>query len=163
MQIIKVLSSEMETLIFGSQCAKVIADGSVVHLSGELGVGKTTFVRGFLRGLGYEAKVKSPTYTLVEPYDVSGRKIFHFDFYRLKQANELISIGIQDYFRDPAVWLIEWPEKGELFIPPPDIGIYMTFLTNGRMVLVRTFSPKGDAFLKTLKQEEGVEAHQATT
>src|SRR5262245_37113932 len=93
----KYFATEEEFLVFAAEFAQAVDSGSI-FLSGPLGVGKTTFTRGFLRGLGYQNKVKSPTYTLVEPYEISGRKLFHFDFYRLKDSSELVDIGLQEYF-----------------------------------------------------------------
>src|ERR1700733_14455647 len=98
--LLKPLPTESDLLTFAGELAETITAGAIIYLSGPLGAGKTTFTRGFLRGLGFQEKVKSPTYAVVEPYDIAGRKVFHFDFYRLKDAKELEYIGIQDYFAE---------------------------------------------------------------
>ncbi len=112
---------------FGGKLAHACPSGSILHLNGELGVGKTTLVRGFLRALGHIGKVKSPTYTIVEPYQIDGHIIYHFDFYRLGDPEELDYLGIRDYLENNAICLIEWPEKGGTFTPPPDVQIQIVY------------------------------------
>lgn len=121
-----VLNSEQETEAYGAKLWLTLPEKTIVFLRGSLGAGKTTLVRGFLRAAGYEGAVKSPTYTLVEEYYISGRKIFHFDLYRLKDPEELEWIGIQDYFADNAVCFIEWPEMGAGMLPEADMEIEIT-------------------------------------
>lgn len=127
--------------------AAIPKEGAIIYLYGSLGAGKTTFARGFLRRLGYTEKVKSPTYTLVEPYDVGNRKIYHFDLYRLKDPTELEAIGIQDYMMPGAICLIEWPEKGAPCLPPADITCSITFSGAGRVVQLEALSRKGEEIL----------------
>src|SRR5258708_6431581 len=98
-------------LAFGAELAQGCSPPCVIFLHGQLGAGKTTLVRGFLRGLGYEDKVKSPSYNLVEIYNLGAQSIFHFDFYRIRDPHELDFMGIQDYWQPSAIFLIEWPEK----------------------------------------------------
>lgn len=110
--------------------AKQISLPSVVYLKGELGAGKTTFVQGLLESLGSVESVKSPTFTLVQPYEDMPLLVYHYDFYRLKQPEELESMGIRDYFGEDAVHLIEWPEKGEALLPKPNWIITFTIKKN---------------------------------
>lgn len=112
---------------FGSQLAPACQIGTILHLQGELGVGKTTFVRGFLRALGHTGAVKSPTYTLVEPYQIMDKKIYHFDFYRLVAPEELEYMGIRDYLTKDIWIVIEWPEKGGEFTPAADLQIQLFY------------------------------------
>lgn len=139
--------SEDEMLVLAARLAKAIEQGAIVFLYGPLGAGKTTFTRGFLRSLGYTEKVKSPTYTLVEPYTVMGRNIFHFDFYRITDPNELEHIGIKDYFTDDAICIIEWPEKAFPLLPAADLACYIAFNKNGRDVCIEAQSDRGKKIL----------------
>jgi tRNA threonylcarbamoyladenosine biosynthesis protein TsaE len=116
----KYLHSAEETEQFGAELFKSLPSRCLIFLQGDLGAGKTTLVRGFLRAAGYNGVVKSPTYTLVEEYTVAGRKIFHFDLYRVVDPEELEWIGIRDYFDQDSICFIEWPDKGKGFLPEPD-------------------------------------------
>jgi len=107
-----------------------------VFLQGELGAGKTTLVRGILRALGYDGAVKSPTYTLLEPYELADRMVFHFDLYRIGDSEELDFIGMDELLDAPAIKLIEWPERAEDRLPRPDIDIHFSFQAEGRRVEV---------------------------
>ena len=106
---------------FGRQLGQICEEGIRIYLRGDLGTGKTTLVRGFLRARGYGGKVKSPTYTLVEPYELAGVDIFHFDLYRLDHADELAYIGYRDYFGAQSIILLEWPEKADELLASPDL------------------------------------------
>lgn len=99
----------------------------IIHLRGDLGAGKTTFVRGFLRQLGWQGAVRSPTYTLLEPYHVGPWTYVHADLYRLKSPSELEDLGLRDYLQDHHVLLIEWPEQGDPFTPAADLAIAIDF------------------------------------
>jgi tRNA threonylcarbamoyladenosine biosynthesis protein TsaE len=137
------LTSDIETLALGAQLANHLTQGAYIFLSGPLGAGKTTFSRGILRGLGYTDKVKSPTYTLVEPYEVNGQAIYHFDFYRVEQAAELEHIGIREYFTPTSVCIIEWPEVGVILLPKPDLVCHFLFKDNGRVVRIESQTSRG--------------------
>lgn len=136
--------SEGEMLAFGARLAMACADsGAVIFLHGELGAGKTTLVRGFLRGLGHHGKVKSPTYTLVEPYELAQRRIYHFDLYRLADPHELDYIGIRDFLECGAILLVEWPERGMDCLPAPDIHVHIGYTETGRRVRIEAETPLG--------------------
>jgi tRNA threonylcarbamoyladenosine biosynthesis protein TsaE len=108
----------------------------VVYLLGELGAGKTSLVRGLLREAGYDKTVRSPTYSLVEEYAIGHRLLFHFDLYRLKSADELLEMGIEDYFQQNALCLIEWPQMGEGQLPPADVIIQLSHQADGRSMVL---------------------------
>ncbi|VVC75033.1 tRNA threonylcarbamoyladenosine biosynthesis protein TsaE [Aquicella siphonis] len=144
------LTNEGATLAFGVRLAQAVKSGVILYLDGQLGAGKTTLTRGFLRGLGYQGKVKSPTFTLVEPYEVSGKKIFHFDFYRLDHPEELMHIGIAEYFDPGSVCLIEWPEKGYPVLPEADLICHIAIEPEGRSLRLEARSQRGDEILKLL-------------
>ena len=121
------IESETDMLTLGQQLAKYCPRHMIIFLNGELGTGKTTLVKGFLSELGYTANVKSPTYTLVEPYHLLDRDIYHFDLYRLGSPEELEYIGIRDYFHDNATFLVEWPVRGFGFLPEGDMIITLSY------------------------------------
>lgn len=112
--------------------ATTLTPGLVVWLRGDLGAGKTTLTRGLMRGLGFEGKVKSPTYTLVEPYVISGLYLYHFDLYRFADPEEWDAAGFRDYFNRDSVCLVEWPERASGLLPVPDLEIRLSVLGEGR-------------------------------
>ena len=116
-----IIKNEQEMLEAGGKLALQLRPGMLVFLQGNLGAGKTTLVRGILRGLGHEGSVKSPTYNLVEPYTIEGQAFFHFDLYRLMDVEELEYMGMRDYLNKDSICFIEWPDKGEGFLPQPDL------------------------------------------
>ena len=132
----KYLSSAEETEAFGAELFKSVPSKCLIFLQGDLGAGKTTMVRGFLRAAGYNGAVKSPTYTLVEEYTIVRRKIFHFDLYRVVDPEELEWIGIRDYFDQDSICFIEWPDKGKGFLPEPDRVITLKTQGLGRSVIL---------------------------
>lgn len=117
------LADEAATIAAGIDIGAALEGQGIVFLYGEMGAGKTTFCRGILRQYGYQGAVKSPTYTLVEPYNLPQHSIFHFDLFRLTDGEELYYLGIEDYFSSPSICLIEWPEKGAEFLPSCDLKI----------------------------------------
>ena len=127
------LENESATLALGAQIAQQFKQGGVIKLYGELGAGKTTLVRGLLRELGYQGTVKSPTYTLVEPYEFSGHAVYHFDLYRLADPEELEYMGIRDYLDPKSLCLLEWPERGGAYIPVADLEITLQHYLTGRL------------------------------
>jgi len=139
---------------YGQRLARACEGRGVVFLQGELGAGKTTLTRGILHGLGHAGAVKSPTYTLVEPYELAGATVFHFDLYRLLDPEELELMGYRDYFRADALTLVEWPVRGEPLLPVPDLELTLTTCALGAVVgrridlLSRT--PRGGEILSRL-------------
>lgn len=125
------LPDDQATEALGAALAKRIANG-VVWLQGDLGAGKTTLVRGWLRALGHVGAVKSPTYTIVEPYRLDDRPIYHFDLYRLADAEELEMIGGRDYFDENALCLVEWPQRAGAALPKPTLVVTLTPSAGGR-------------------------------
>ncbi len=122
----------------GARLARALAQqpGLVVFLHGELGAGKTTLVRGWLRALGITGAIRSPTYTLVEPYELAGRNLLHLDLYRLNDPLELEQLGLYDTPPDRSVWLVEWPERGAGQLPLPDLQISLQATDFGREISI---------------------------
>lgn len=148
-----ILASEQHTLELGSQLATICTSPCIIFLQGDLGAGKTTLVRGFLRGLGFTSLVKSPTYTLVEPYEIQDNTLFHFDLYRLQDPEELSHIGINDYFANPCIALVEWPERALKQLPTPDLTCYIRSTLHGRHVVLTAQSAKGNRMLQQLAMD----------
>ncbi len=124
--------------------------GGVLHLTGDLGAGKTTLTRGIMRGFGFTGAVKSPTYTLVEPYEFLHCKIYHFDLYRLGDPEEVSYLGIDDYFKPENLCIVEWAERGQGLIPQADLRINLTGTGTARTVSCQTLSEKGESLAKRL-------------
>lgn len=146
------LADEDATAELARRLSKCIRPGMVIYLHGDLGAGKTTLVRGILRALGYSGRVKSPTYTLVEPYHIaeSGLDIRHFDLYRLRNKEEWEAAGFRDEFDKHNIFFIEWPEHALGLIPPADLKISLEILAHGRHVKIETCTPTGRECLKPL-------------
>ncbi len=130
------IKDEAEMMSFGGKIADQFPEGGIVLLKGDLGAGKTTLVRGLLRHIGYQGNVKSPTYTLVEPYKLNDRKIYHFDLYRLGDPEELEYMGGRDYWESNALCLIEWPEQAQGYLPEADLSLEITYQESGRSISI---------------------------
>ncbi len=146
------LRDEAATRALGARLARVLGPGMSMYLRGDLGSGKTTLVRGLLRGLGYEGRVKSPTYALVELYTISRLNFYHFDFYRFRDSKEWRDAGFSEYFNDASVRLVEWPEKAAGLLPAADVDVVFSIAGDGRDVSVSAGSERGEACLKRLMQ-----------
>ena len=136
------LRDAQSQIAFGIRLAARLPVQCVVYLNGELGTGKTTLARGILRGLGHQGAARSPTYTLIESYEPGGRRIHHLDLYRLADPEELEYLGLRDLLAVPALWLVEWPERGAGVLPPPDVVIGIEYCPQGRrLILDSRFGP----------------------
>ena len=138
------LPDEAAQQAFGAALAAACPRRALIFLRGDLGAGKTTLVRGFLRGRGHEGAVRSPTYTLIEPYELADGNVYHLDLYRLGDPEELEYLGLRDLLAEDAVLLIEWPERGEGWLPPPDLVIELEHQPQGRTLRLRSLSVTGE-------------------
>jgi tRNA threonylcarbamoyladenosine biosynthesis protein TsaE len=140
--------AEMEAL--GAKLAAQVGNVRLVNIHGPLGAGKTTLVRGMLHGLGHAGAVKSPTFTLVEPYTFGNLHFYHFDLYRLNDPGELEFLGMRDYLDGNGVCVVEWAERAQGVLPSPDVDIMIEPTDTGRMVRIMTLTPQGDVLMKAL-------------
>jgi tRNA threonylcarbamoyladenosine biosynthesis protein TsaE len=144
----RLLQSETDTQTLATALAEVCRHGAVIYLQGELGAGKTSFSRCLLQALGHAGNVKSPTYTLVEPYQLAELTVFHFDLYRVRDPEELEYMGIRDYFSPANLCLVEWPQRGEPLLPTPDWQIELQILgETSRQLTLTALSERGVAML----------------
>lgn len=153
------MADEAATLHFAAALAQALQPNLTIYLHGNLGAGKTTLVRGLLHALGYVGKVKSPTYTLVESYEVASAtvaklNIYHFDLYRFNDAEEWEEAGFRDYFNADSVCIIEWPEKAEGILPTPDIDITFAIKNEGRTLRISAHSILGHHFIKAITADQ---------
>jgi tRNA threonylcarbamoyladenosine biosynthesis protein TsaE len=150
------LADEAATVAIGQRLGESAHGGAVIFLQGELGAGKTTLSRGVLRAFGHSGAVKSPTYTLVEPYQFDGEEgeepiqVYHFDLYRLGDAEELEYMGIRDYFTDKAVCLVEWPSRGQGYLPQPDVVLTLQVDAPGRSLVMVANTERGDVLVQAM-------------
>lgn len=144
------LPEERATEALARDLAAVLPVALTVYLQGDLGAGKTTFVRAVLRALGHSGAVNSPTYTLVEPYEIDGRRIAHMDLYRLADPEELEFIGIRDLAEPPVVLFIEWPERGRGMLPEPSLLVDLAHEGAGRRARLRALDDSARTLLEKL-------------
>ncbi|TCS73886.1 tRNA threonylcarbamoyladenosine biosynthesis protein TsaE [Sulfuritortus calidifontis] len=145
------LPDESATLNLGARLAAVLRPGMTVYLSGDLGAGKTTLVRGLLRSLGFRGRVKSPTYTLVELYEVSSLNLYHFDLYRFADPVEWAEAGFREYFNAGSICLVEWPEKAAGLLPEPDLALRLSWAGEGRQAELVAYTEAGRRCIASLK------------
>lgn len=138
------LADEAATLAWGKQWASIIAPPLVVYLLGDLGAGKTTFTRGLLHAMGHQGAVKSPTYAIVESYDLGVKQVHHFDLYRFSTPEEWEDAGLDDLINHQAVCLIEWPNLGGDYVPQADLSFQFVHAESGRQCHVQALSPAGE-------------------
>lgn len=144
------LPDEAATLALGGRLAKALAPGISIWLQGDLGAGKTTLTRGVLRELGFHGRVKSPTYTLVEVYELSRFNLYHFDLYRFVDPDEWEDAGFREYFNPASVCLVEWPDKAADRLPAPDLRVRFEIPDAGRSVWIEGLTEAGRACIARL-------------
>ncbi|MGH8549061.1 MAG: tRNA (adenosine(37)-N6)-threonylcarbamoyltransferase complex ATPase subunit type 1 TsaE [Methylococcales bacterium] len=151
----RLLRNEAETRELGAKLFRLMKQPLRFYLCGDLGSGKTTLVRGFLGARGYRGPVKSPTFTLVEEYQFPEWRLVHLDLYRLADPEELEWIGIRDYFEEPCVGFIEWPDRGSGFLPEPDLTIHLAHEGEGRIAVIEAHGPSGSELAEELSFPKG--------
>ena len=142
------LEDAAATEALGAGLATSLVPGALFYLHGELGAGKTTLVRGLLRALGHQGAVKSPTYTLVEPYQIGAWRILHWDLYRLAEAEELEFLGLREQLDGEAVLLVEWPQRGAGLLPRADVEIALHYAAAGRSATLTATTPRGQLVMR---------------
>lgn len=145
-------ADEAAMVAFGERLGRASGGRGVIFFEGDLGMGKTTLCRGILRAFGHRGAVKSPTYTLVEPYELDPYRLYHFDLYRLADPEELEYLGIRDYFAEQALCLVEWPERGAGWLPRPDLVLRLSVQGAGRRIGCRAFTDQGRQVIAALQQ-----------
>jgi len=145
------LDGEAAQVAFGRQLAAFLHPPLVIYLRGDLGTGKTTLTRGVLRGLGHTDTVRSPTYTLLEPYDLEAMRLYHLDLYRLGDPEELEYLGLRDLLDGNSLLLVEWPERGGDLLPPPDLTVQIQHAGEGRILELVAGSSRGEALEAQLR------------
>ncbi len=149
------LHDETHTAALGAALARALLPGLVIYLHGDLGAGKTALTRALLQAAGHVGKVKSPTYTLSEPYTIllAGRivNVIHFDLYRMGSAEEFLDAGFREEFNGDNICIVEWPEKAQAVLPPPDLNVWLSVAGEGRAVELQALSELGSLCLDRLK------------
>jgi tRNA threonylcarbamoyladenosine biosynthesis protein TsaE len=146
------LADEAATLALGQHIATVTGGRGLVTLKGDLGSGKTTLSRGLIRALGHTGAVKSPTFTLVEPYDLGSTHVLHYDLYRLNDPEELHFLGVRDFLDENTLTLVEWPERGRHWLPAPDLAMHLAVSGSGRQASWQAHTPRGEQWSLALEQ-----------
>jgi tRNA threonylcarbamoyladenosine biosynthesis protein TsaE len=149
----QIARSEQDTEALGARLARArpaVGEFAVLFLTGELGAGKTTLVRGFLRAQGISAAVRSPTYTLVELYRCADFSVLHADLFRLRDPGELDALGLREWAQNGYLWLIEWPERGHGHLPPPDLTLSFHVLSDAHAIDIQAHSTVGEHWLGEL-------------
>jgi tRNA threonylcarbamoyladenosine biosynthesis protein TsaE len=141
------LVGEPATLRLGGALAAGATNGLILHLKGELGSGKTTVARGLIRALGHPGRVKSPTYTLLEPYSDLRLNLYHFDFYRFKNRAEWLNSGFREHFNPQSLCIVEWPERAGNLLALPDLEIHLRYDSEARSATLAAHSAPGEAWL----------------
>ena len=143
------LAAESDTAALGAVIAASLRAGDVIHLHGDLGAGKTTLARALIQALQPDARVKSPTYTLLESYELPDFGLSHLDLYRISDPAELEYLGLRELAGD-SVLVVEWPERGGASLPPPDLVIHLELAGDGRMANVEKWSTNGERLLAAI-------------
>lgn len=149
------LPDENTHVAFGETLGRLLQGRGRLYLHGDLGAGKTTLTRGVLRAYGHKGAVKSPTYTLIEPYELDGRRVYHLDLYRLGDPEELEFIGGRDVFADDALCVVEWPARGAGWLPPADLDLTLEVAGAGRRARLASATARGEALLGELAAARG--------
>lgn len=144
------LHDETKTELLGAVLSGICRPDTTIYLTGDLGAGKTTMTRGFIRARGYNGVVKSPTYTLVEEYQTGKTFVYHFDLYRVNDPEELEMMGIRDYFSPYSIRIVEWPSKGEGILPEADLEVHLEIIGNTRNAVVTGLTEKGCAVVESM-------------
>lgn len=147
-------NSEQEQESIGAALSRIVPARCLIYLTGDLGAGKTTLSRGFLRGLGHAGSVKSPTYTLIEPYEIGNRRCYHLDLYRLADPDEIEYLGLRDMLQEEAVILVEWPEQGRGVLPAPDLMVRICYRDGGRVLEFGAETEQGRLILEKFQLPE---------
>ena len=150
MSLLRHCVDEAAQMSLGAKLSRAVSAPCILFLQGDLGAGKTTLVRGFLRERGYTGPVRSPTYTLVEPYPLGGETVYHLDLYRLADGEELEYLGLRDMLQARNILLIEWPERGDGWLPPADLELQIQHAADGRNIRLHANTSRGEELLRNL-------------